>query len=726
MHRIFRGCSLFFFVHLTIAVLVGESSTARPALAGHTVHYPGTPLAYDPWGFNESLFPGDSLSGNTVDVDDGDITNNVYGGVCSDGSNVTGNRVGISGNAHVHGDVHGGISDSGAVYNNSVGISGGTTDGYVFGGHNDVGAVYDNSVDISGGAVVGYVYGGSSDYGPVYNNRVRISGGTTGGSVHGGFSGLDDVHSNSVYISGNANVQGDIYGGVAIPGSAYNNSVTISGGTPAYGVYGGWSYTGNAVNNTVTISGAPNLSASTLYGGFSNSGDAFTGNTLNIYGFQGTLAGTQSFQRYNFVLPAHMQSGGTLLTVADPVDMAGTTVTVNTPGGSAPLAVGSSVTVIDGTVTNIPGTATGLHGATLTYNWTLTENSLEATLNSVQASPRAKALSEGRLTGLIVTNQGGDLIAGTGMSAARNGGDGKNKSNDNAGSSGGNTGAATQAVGKAGSLTPFAVLGGGRSRYDTGSHADVDSLNTLAGLAWNTQPGNSDYLMLGVFFEAGAGDYSTNNSFSTAAGIRGNGNTNYYGGGILGRYDADYGGYAEASARMGLVETDFAGNDLRDAMGINAGGYDTSSLYYGAHAGLGYIWSFSEQADLDLYGKYFWTHQNGDKITLNTGDPIHFDGADSQRLRGGARFSHSFFKKTVTATPYIGIAYEHEFNGKARASTYGYSIDAPELKGGTGIGEIGISLKPVTNSGFGVDLGMQGYTGMREGVSGSLQMRFDF
>ena len=37
-------------------------------------------------------------------------------------------------------------------------------------------------------------------------------------------------------------------------------------------------------------------------------------------------------------------------------------------------------------------------------------------------------------------------------------------------------------------------------------------------------------------------------------------------------------------------------------------------------------------------------------------------------------------------TPYIGAAYEHEFDGKARATAYGYDIRTPSLTGGTGMG----------------------------------------
>jgi len=77
-------------------------------------------------------------------------------------------------------------------------------------------------------------------------------------------------------------------------------------------------------------------------------------------------------------------------------------------------------------------------------------------------------------------------------------------------------------------------------------------------------------------------------------------------------------------------------------------------------------------------------------------------------------------------SPYIGAAYEHEFDGKARATTNGVKIDAPKLTGGTGIGELGLTLKPGKNLPLSFDLGVQGYVGKREGVTGSLQIKFEF
>jgi hypothetical protein len=72
----------------------------------------------------------------------------------------------------------------------------------------------------------------------------------------------------------------------------------------------------------------------------------------------------------------------------------------------------------------------------------------------------------------------------------------------------------------------------------------------------------------------------------------------------------------------------------------------------------------------------------------------------------------------------LGAAHEQEFDGAAKASTYGYPIPAPDLKGGTGIGELGLTF--LSAKGASVDLGVQGYSGKREGVTGNLQLKFEF
>lgn len=124
-----------------------------------------------------------------------------------------------------------------------------------------------------------------------------------------------------------------------------------------------------------------------------------------------------------------------------------------------------------------------------------------------------------------------------------------------------------------------------------------------------------------------------------------------------------------------------------------------------------------------MYTNYFWTHQEGDSVSV----AVRFQSSHSHRWRTGARLNHSILtEKGFEFTPYIGAAYEYEFDGKAKARVYGHSIDEPALKGNTGAGELGLRFKPSTASLMSLDFSAQGYTGTCEGVSGTFNCKVRF
>jgi outer membrane autotransporter protein len=251
-------------------------------------------------------------------------------------------------------------------------------------------------------------------------------------------------------------------------------------------------------------------------------------------------------------------------------------------------------------------------------------------------------------------------------------------------------------------------------------------MSLLAGVALGSDLAHGR-ITLGAFFEGGWGNYDSHNSFSNAASVNGKGDTSYYGGGILGRYDLTEGVfsglYFDASARMGRAETDFRSGDIQ-YNGWNAD-FDSSALYYGLHGGLGYVWlipGLNNKGSLDLSAKLLWTRQEGDSVTVYQ-DHVNFKDADSLRTRLGGRFAYSL---NEYVSPYLGAYWEHEFDGKLRASVNGQSLSSPSLRGDTGMGELGLSLKPSQSLPLSFDLGVQGYTGKREGVTGSLQVKWEF
>ncbi|MDR1040124.1 MAG: hypothetical protein LBR80_08175, partial [Deltaproteobacteria bacterium] len=197
------------------------------------------------------------------------------------------------------------------------------------------------------------------------------------------------------------------------------------------------------------------------------------------------------------------------------------------------------------------------------------------------AQPQLKALSEGAVGGQAFLNMGSDLAAGDGIASAVN------------------------AAADAG-FSFYSALSYGHSRYDTGSHVDVDGLSFILGGAYGTDV-SSGRLTVGAFFEIGDGEYDSYNDFSGRAAVRGSGDTRYVGGGIAGRADimkSDAGvSYAEFSARAGHAETEFTSNEYKLSK------RDLSSSYYGFHAGIGRVFNLTDSTSLDLFGKWLYTRQ---------------------------------------------------------------------------------------------------------------------
>jgi outer membrane autotransporter protein len=436
---------------------------------------------------------------------------------------------------------------------------------------------------------------------------------------------------------------------------------------------------------------------------------------------------------YGLLIPGLAGTPGSVLTVQGNVESRGALhIAIENNGKANQLRVDGTAD-IDGTVVELSGMQGGAmpasvyeiiraavltgspagssagtqQGVTLRHTFDLLAgaDALRAVYAGSEVLPQTKALSEGFLAGAALVNLGADLVAGQGISEAVK--------------------AARAGVTGGAGLGAFGAISGGRQRHNSGSHVDMSSLSLLAGLSWggDFKPG---HLTVGAFFEYGNGSYDTYNSFGNAASVHGDGDIYHIGGGVLGRMDFANTGpgrfYAEASGRAGGVHNRYDSSDLRDAQGRSAE-YDNSSAYYGFHAGAGYVWNLTDRASLDLYGKYFWTRQEGDSVTLSTGDPVKFKDADSSRLRFGGRFACAI---NEYVSPYVGAAWEHEFDGKARATTNGFDLDAPSLRGDTGIGELGLTFKPSQTLPLSFDLGVQGYAGKREGVTGTLQARLEF
>jgi hypothetical protein len=438
--------------------------------------------------------------------------------------------------------------------------------------------------------------------------------------------------------------------------------------------------------------------------------------TLNMRGYSATYDGILSAANavMNFSTSSAARPTDSLLIVYNDekkADVSGSTIYLTMEMSSGPPFVNRRYNLIrmeaeNGLKTDglTLGTKTVQYGVTTIYELSLiTDNKgVAVIIDSGGINDRSKALFEGNLAGLILANQGASFVAERGIREA-----------------------AQASLASKNGFAAFGGISGGTSRYYTGSHIDMDSLTSLAGLSWGKDT-TRGRLTLGAFFEYGGGSYDTYNSFRNSASIRGDGDVRSIGGGLLGRMDfIDTGPgrfYAEASGRAGNTRNEYENSGLRDSQNRIAS-YRTSSAYYSFHLGAGYLWDITESTSLDLHGKYFWTRHEGDSVTLPTGDRVTFHDAESSRMRFGGRGTHAL---NAYVSPYIGAAYEHEFDGTAKGTANGFAIDRPTLYGDSGIGEIGLHITPSQTLPLSFDLGVQGYTGIREGVSGSFQAKFEF
>lgn len=688
-------------------------------------------------GFLSGGQAGGDVTNNKIIITGCEVTNNIFGGLSS-GSGVSQyNSVIVTGGILNNASIFGGLSsNSDAAYNsidiqnvNVSGIRGGeaqTTGNanynivsvknaearYIQGGYSEYGEssyniVTINNVDISGNAHGGIAQSGAGkavgnilvadklngnfivgaySSGQAMDNMVIITNSTATKSVIGAEG--NEVSNNTVHMTNStANY---VYGGYAQK-SSDGNTVNISGGKVGSYLIGGYTATGDAINNIVNISGNIDLSTANVYGGDSGNGDARTGNTLNL-STQITTVSVANFENYNFSLVGKLDKSQAMIQTTNNIDLKGSTLDIDYIDNKSNINKGDTIILMD--KSDNAGQATLKSGDVQVgiarlYEYNIYQdvnNKILANIKDVKINHKTQSLSEGRMASMSMVNGGTDLVASSALNNA------------------------AQASDK---FDVFSAVNYGQMRLNSGSHVDVQGSNMLVGMSRNIYYNNSQ-TTVGAFMEAGWGTYDTYNSF-TDGDVKANGHTNYYGLGILGKSKYNSGVYTEGSVRVGRIGNTYNSRDLNNAA------YDITSIYYGLHIGIGKLNKLNDKTSLDVYSKYFWTHQTGADAAI-AGDKFEFNSMDSHRLRVGARINN--VNKNINR--YLGLAYEYEFSNNARASSYGLDIAAPNVKGSTGVLELGVNFKPDTDSKFSMDFGVNGYIGKRQGISGNMKLNWGF
>ncbi len=672
------------------------------------------------------------------------------------------NSVIVTNNSTVEGGITGGRAyprkslntSTVSANNNTVEVSKQSkVTGTIYGGRaqvknsNGLTTVTGNSVSVSDGSQVlrGSIYGaissGVNKVTTISNNTVSVTGLDTrvesdlyGGAVNSSdrlpdVSPTDSVKGNTVIVSNGAEVDGRIFGGyshisgvyLSITETVSENTVIIDGATVSSSeILGGLvsrnsEITENDVikvtNNTVTLTGNYILSnAPSLFGGNapsyspSDNVDFFTGNTLNLDARlmeDSTLVGTvANFETINIQVP-NIRNGAHILiteytTLGDGLEK-GTSVNLISVGANAALNKDDEIVLIanaGGTLSNDGETQFVRKGNSVVSGYDATIKLVERNVvavfegETILVTPETletKVVNENRVANVALINGGTNLLSDTDIREK----------------------------------PVFGAIRGGHTRYKTGSHADLDGINLVTGATHTFKGQNADFTG-GIFFEAGYGDISTENRIGRKT-LKGDGDSKYYGGGLIVRYDLTEGSlkgsYARAALRAGRLFSDYTNNDALDGLK-----FSLDSNYYAGFVGIGHLRELTPTIQMDLRAQYMFSRLKGKTVAI--GDDLYrFKDTDSHRTHLGLELSYT---ANPRINPFVSFAWEHEFDGKANTSISSYAIDKASLTGSTGIVKVGLSMKPSKESNFSLDAGVAGYFGTQKGVNGELRMQYRF
>jgi len=551
-------------------------------------------------------------------------------------------------------------------------------------------------------------------------NRVEVSGidltgSITGAQVHNeNSSGSVNAEGNVVVIS-NSTIDVNVTGAKLLGShiNASGNTVILSEGTVVNGnvtaVVGdnaelarsfsgefSSTYSNNrVVMNNATVSG-------TVSAVSSNSGSLpvdmqTAGNTLVLAGHN-EAGWIEGFDRLDMTLSSKDESVLTLTERHESsVDGASIVIRVNDVNDQGTLIEvaqdsGSKLTFND---TSVELRGTFIKKVAQNVNFTvesgednaLTTDSDVLASAKVQATESASSLSESLLGTAAFVRQGAEFVADDGLATME-----------------------FAARSKQG-LNAFAVMQGSSMHYDALSGVDVSGFTLLAGAA--VQQGN---LTFASFVESGwgnsEGDIAKNST-----------DLSYFGVGLAARYRFESGFYGEGAVRLGRASSDFAANFAEAG---DCARYESDVFYATMSMAAGYELPLNDFVTADMYARYTFSFLDNDSVDLNDAaqSRAELDSVVAHALRIGARVKGGF---TDAVNWKAGIAYEHLFDAAAGGTVDGVSITEAEMDGGSVIGELGVSVKPGSEtSPWTLQFALKGYLGEREGVSGNGMLVYSF
>lgn len=277
-----------------------------------------------------------------------------------------------------------------------------------------------------------------------------------------------------------------------------------------------------------------------------------------------------------------------------------------------------------------------------------------------------------------------------------------------------------QGVGQTG---PFAAARVGRYDLDVRGDLETNVISGLLGYAVNLQGSE-----IGAFVEMGHGTYDTKTTVTSPVGeTKGDGKHNYVGFGVYGNYATPI----DWLHVTGYVKGGWLRNEFSAPIAGVSVDFDRTSNYWGAHLGMYGEFQAAGKIKNRTFLNYFYDGRESESYEASgssevAGARFHFDALNVHRVQAGSLIEYQY---SSTLRPYASVAYEYAFKANAEGSARDHigtlAMNGTDLEGGTGILSLGWTYLNEANT-FEFDCGVNGYAGVRKGVSAQLQAAWKF
>ena len=270
---------------------------------------------------------------------------------------------------------------------------------------------------------------------------------------------------------------------------------------------------------------------------------------------------------------------------------------------------------------------------------------------------------------------------------------------------------------------PFAAARVGKYDLDVRGDLETNVISGLLGYAVNLQGSE-----IGAFVEMGHGTYDTKTAVASPLGkIRGDGKHNYVGLGVYGNYTTPW----EWLHFTGYVKGGWLRNEFSAPIAGVSVDFDRTSNYWGAHLGMYGEVQAAEKIKNRTFLNYFYDGRESESYEASgssavAGARFHFDALNVHRVQAGSLFE---YQHSSALRPYAAVTYEYAFKadaeGNARDHIGTLAMNGTDLEGSTGILSLGWTFMNRAKT-FEFDGGVNGYVGVRKGVSAQLQAAWKF